>query len=200
MLAHLLKRYWAVFLGVLVTGGAVAYWVDLQGRPEYVAARCARALFSDPEGLRGVPWQIDEMEALGITEDQAVGALVEIKRRYLPDARIASFIEFYDQTGKDSMHVKVEAKPGVFVTVPISVINEGGRGVVQYGDLVMAYRYVIMKASAPGVEGIPDDRMILNGVSDILFSKGIPGYYNLKHGEIEPWVVQSEPAPISARG
>ena len=178
-----------VAAGLTVIAAALIYWRGLQATPEYVALRGARALFENVDMARGLPWQTDEFDELGISEEKAIYVLREMKKQYLSDARIVGKGRYLTIKGKDAYVFDVEVKPGVVVTSAVTVINQDGKGYLQLGDLILTYRNVIYAAARKTSPSGEADRTCLNGASQMLIDNGVPGYWDMTHNRFEPWPI-----------
>jgi hypothetical protein len=170
--------------GLVLVVCAVGYWIHLQGTPAYVAMRGARALFEDASAARGLPWQADEARALGYDDEKAFETLKMVRSEFTAGAEIVDGGEFLKVTGKDAYIVKVRTKSGDVVDVPIVVIDQAGRGVIQLGDLILAARVFYFEEQKRG-KGASED--VLNPFSEKLTALGIEGYYDVPFNRIEPW-------------
>lgn len=181
----LVKRFWMHALGVCVIVAAVTYWVRLQGTPRYVALRGANALYGggSPSGLEFHP---DELRQLGLSQSEAAKVLERIHDAYMPDVRIVSEPEFRSQPGKDLLSFEVEVMPGVRGAAVVEVINENGRGLLMFGDLVASYRACLYRLD---VDGVDRERNFeaLNGIRKILISEGVNGYWDISRNRYEAW-------------
>ncbi len=165
---------------------SVGYWFHMQGTPQYVAMRGARALFEDPGMAEGMPWQTDEFRAIKLDEAKALNALQIVHSEFLQGAQIVDGGEFHKVTGKDAYFVRVATPEGAIVEVPLTVIDQDGKGVMQFGDLIVTARLYYYEAhKARG--GDPADKSVLNAISNRLVELGIPGYFNIAFNELEPW-------------
>ena len=162
---------------------SLGYWVHLQGTPEYVAMRGARALFENPDSAHGLPWQPDEMKELGLSDDKAVEVLKMIRSNFTSGATIVSG-EFLKVTGKDAYVVKVKAANGAVVDVPVVVIEQNGKGVIMLGDLVLSARYFYFESQR---QKSGASEVVLNDFSQKLTALGVKGYYDGPFGRLEAW-------------
>jgi len=178
-----------VAAGLIVIAAALTYWRGLQATPEYVSLRGARVLFEDVDLARGLPWQTDELEELGIGEEKAIYVLGEMKRTYLPNARMVGKGRYVAVKGKDAYVFDVEVEPGVVVTAAVTVISQDGKGYLQLGDLILTYRNVIYAAARKSSPSGEADRSCLNGASRMLIDNGVPGYWDMTHNRFEPWPI-----------
>lgn len=184
----------AAGLGLTLAG--IAFWHWLQGTPEYVAVRAADILVADPGGVVGLPLQKDDLAGMGISAEQGAAALKKLKDRFLPEARIVSSGKYLVQPGKNGYLFKVEVSPGTVIDATLPVIDDNGKGVIQFGDLVMVYRSLISRS---GGSGTALERAKLDEASRILVESGIKGYYDLSHNQIEPWPTYGPSADPVAR-
>ena len=179
------KRFWMHALGACVIVAAVVFWLRLQGTPRYVALRGANALYGgwSPSGLEFHP---DELRELGLSQDEAAALLERIRKAYMADARIVSEPEYREQPGKDLLTFQVEVAPGVRGQGVVEVINENGRGLLMFGDLVASYRACLYRLE---VEGEARERNFeaLNGIRQILLSSGVDGYWDITRNRFEKW-------------
>lgn len=181
-----LKRFWMHAVGVSLIGASVWYWVSLQGTPEYIALRGARILFEDPDAAKGMPWQPDELRALKIDEKTAEKTLKMIYTNFTGKGKLLRGSEFHKVVGKDTLVVSVVDEDGAVVQVPITVINQDGKGVMQFGDLILTARLYCYEQQKQRF-GPDADKSVLNKISEMLFDLGIAGYYDISYNSMEPW-------------
>ena len=170
--------------GVVLVACAVTYWFRLQGTPAYVAMRGAQALFSDPSRADGLPWQPDEMKALGYDNEKAVAVLKAVQAEFLKGAKLETGGEFLQVTGKDGYIAKVRTPDGKVVDVPIVVIDQSGRGVIQLSDLLASARVYYFEVARNDPSA---NESVLNSFSERLIALGIEGYYDVPFDEIQKW-------------
>jgi hypothetical protein len=172
-------------LGVCVIVAAVVYWVRLQGTPRYVALRGANALYGGGSAS-SLEFHPDELDQLGLTQAEAGEVLQRIHEAYMPNARIITEPEFRKQPGKDLLSFEVEVAPGVRGTAVVEVINENGRGLLMFGDLVSSYRACLYRLEVEGAQREKNFEA-LNGIRKILVSEGVNGYWDITRNRLDEW-------------
>ena len=172
-------------LGLCVIAGALWFWLRLQGTPRYVALKGANALFGggSPDSL---PLHEGELAELGVSKEHACDILEKIQHNYLPGAKIVSEPEFRAQPGKDVLAFQVEVRPGQVARTAVEVIDEDGRGVVMFGDLVASMRAALYYAAEAADEPGPYYDAI-NGISDLLVAEGVEGYWDMANNRLSNW-------------
>lgn len=170
--------------GLVLVACSVGYWVWLQGTPAYIAMRGAEAVFADPDAADGLPWQIEEVRVLGYNDKKAVETLEMIREEYLQGAELVSGGEFLKVVGKDAYMAKVRTPEGKIIDVPVVVIDQNGRGIVQLSDLISAARIYYYERERIE-KGAGKD--VLNGFSQKLVASGLAGYYDVPFDKIQPW-------------
>jgi hypothetical protein len=172
-------------VGVCLTAVGVVYWLRLQASPRFVVLRAANAIYGTGS-LDAVEFHPDELQELGLDHDEAVAILRRIREQCLPDVRMASAPEFRKQPGRDVLSFRAEMRPGVFVDAVIEVIDEDGRGVLLFGDLVSSYRASLYRAEATGAAR-EQNFAALNGIREILIGSGVKGYWDITRNRFDAW-------------
>lgn len=179
------KRFWMHGVGLCLIVVAVVAWTRLQASPRYVVQRAANAIYGTGS-LQAIDFHPDELRELGLTHSEAVAILKEIRTQYVPDARIASRPEFRKQPGRDVLSFRAEMRPGVFVDAALEVIDENGRGVLLFGDLVSSYRASLYRADAEGAAR-EQNFEALNGIRKVLIDSGVDGYWDISRNRLDAW-------------
>lgn len=181
----LLKFVWIPIACVAAAVAALVYWARLQGTPAYVAMHATEAMYGDGS-FEGLPLQPNELEELGMTEAKALEVLAKIKKDFLPTVRIVDDPIYHKKPGKDAMAVTVEVCPGFSAPTSVEVIEEDGRGILSFSDLVASYRAAIYR-SASGTLDKGATMRTMNEMRDLLIEAGSKGYWDISKNTLQPW-------------
>ncbi len=179
------KRFWIHGVGLCLIVVAVLAWTRLQASPRFVVLRAANTIYGSGS-VEAIEFHPDELRELGLTHSEAVAILKKIRAQYVPDARMVSQPEFRKQPGRDVLSFRAEMRPGVFVDAALEVIDDDGRGVLLFGDLVSSYRASLYRAEVKG-PAREQNFEVLNGIRRILIESGVDGYWDIARNRLDAW-------------